>query len=77
MQDRQGMEETGVRARPRPTRAKSHKEDSLLDPPDSRPQASFTPARSALPSPRTAPGSPSPVALPATRLVPGGRQLRL
>lgn len=50
MQGRQGMEETGVRARPRPTRAKSHKEGSLLDLPHSRPQASFTPARSACPA---------------------------
>ncbi|CAO2598114.1 hypothetical protein LEMLEM_LOCUS9265 [Lemmus lemmus] len=42
MQGGQSMEEVGVRERPRPTRAKSHKEDSLLDPPRPRPQASFT-----------------------------------
>lgn len=66
MQGGQGMEEAGVRARPRPTRAKSHKEGSLLDPPPRpRPQASFTPARSALPGPRTAPGSLNPVVPPS------------
>ena len=62
------MKEPGVRARPRSTRAESHKERSLLDPsrPDPR---QLCPQVQSLSPDRALPARPGRVALTATRLL--------